>query len=951
MVLSSVLKWCWSRLPGGVVTWEAYELFRIGEQDSDMARDAFATFVPISVESDARTKIVFDFFDLMAAIAAHGKTNGMSGRKLSRLAGWWAFEHLDTSNGFDGGYKSWTSAADATSHLFFAYLRSLSPDSVRGVNGISALPLSLQNLVQTTEYPPAQPPLNTTSKVVMIVDSVSPTPFALLRRAKHFEYREDDEALQQFSDYNDPVQALTDECRRVLKSISSINQSTVSTSKASTSLPDASWSRFEDIGFGGFGEYSDNEDDAEDSAFGKKRRPQGMRSAPQSKNDYGRPTTPSWADFLSSGFVDEPSSPGPPLLSLPPDKVLPPIDTKRGHSSQSHRAGQVKEDLEPGELASINGIYLEDAFWWVWISSLAGEEPTERKAVFGRCALIETNIRGGTWLVIEEMVKGAAPEPEVGAYIAEKKSRFGFSKKGRLNRTMTKKAPPPKIEPYPRSTQDSPMSKTSIGPDQHARIQAAAAALKQKDEDNDITPRRARNGDAMSSKTNSVFTLQPVIMNEAASALKWANSYDKNSIRAAYLGNNFTGKGTPTDSGSKNLVSGNGSLTPVPPKDLPRSESYNFPEQNALPRKETNLVQENERGLPALPPETPKEQSTLENSRQASVEAPPLPENQPPPLPAATNEHPSERAVDEASEVPLPKEYPRPMETAEPQEHQLTSTLSRESQVNGAAGPSPESKRSKKLQKNNRRGIKSLFAKKPLPPSPQQPVDSAAVAAARAAYPGPQMKANFTNSQTTLSRRFSAIGRKKSPAPPMPSPAPPPIKDELESAMMQYDPPQHYEEPAPQNYESQASLSRVDMNEQRQPNQESNNFEQTEHAFNQGPMTDEPAFVPEDSPERATTPVEGSRPSYDVSSVSEDSRPPSPAKDRWAQIRKNAAERAARHSEEQSRKLSEEHSRVSHRDTDDGESDAGPEETIESRVARIKARVAELTGNMEANRA
>ena len=25
------MKWCWSRLPGGVVTWDAYELFRIGE--------------------------------------------------------------------------------------------------------------------------------------------------------------------------------------------------------------------------------------------------------------------------------------------------------------------------------------------------------------------------------------------------------------------------------------------------------------------------------------------------------------------------------------------------------------------------------------------------------------------------------------------------------------------------------------------------------------------------------------------------------------------------------------------------------------------------------------------------------------------------------------------------------------------------------------------------------
>lgn len=31
MVLCSVVKWCWSRLAGGVVSWDAYELFRTGE--------------------------------------------------------------------------------------------------------------------------------------------------------------------------------------------------------------------------------------------------------------------------------------------------------------------------------------------------------------------------------------------------------------------------------------------------------------------------------------------------------------------------------------------------------------------------------------------------------------------------------------------------------------------------------------------------------------------------------------------------------------------------------------------------------------------------------------------------------------------------------------------------------------------------------------------------------
>jgi hypothetical protein len=79
-----------------------------------MARDSFATFIPLSVESDSRTKIIFDFFDLLSAIAAHGKTNGLGGRKLSRLAGWWAFEHSDGGNGFEGGYKGWSAYATST---------------------------------------------------------------------------------------------------------------------------------------------------------------------------------------------------------------------------------------------------------------------------------------------------------------------------------------------------------------------------------------------------------------------------------------------------------------------------------------------------------------------------------------------------------------------------------------------------------------------------------------------------------------------------------------------------------------------------------------------------------------------------------------------------------------------------------------------------------------------
>ena len=87
-----------------------------GFPDSDMARDAFSTFIPIGGDSEARTNIIIDFFDLLAAIAAHGKSNGLGGRKLSRYAGWWAFEHVDTGGGFEAAYKSWA-AYEPSFHL------------------------------------------------------------------------------------------------------------------------------------------------------------------------------------------------------------------------------------------------------------------------------------------------------------------------------------------------------------------------------------------------------------------------------------------------------------------------------------------------------------------------------------------------------------------------------------------------------------------------------------------------------------------------------------------------------------------------------------------------------------------------------------------------------------------------------------------------------------------
>jgi hypothetical protein len=102
-------------------------------------------------------------------------------------------------------------------------------------------------------------------------------------------------------------------------------------------------------------------------------------------------------------------------------------------------------------------------------------------------------------------------------------------------------------------------------------------------------------------------------------------------------------------------------------------------------------------------------------------------------------------------------------------------------------------------------------------------------------------------------------------------------------------------------------LSRVDTNDAQEARQAFSSFDQ-------GPLEDVPAFVP-DSPRRlseahsearsqddAAIPPNISRVRTNDDSTTDLTKEVSPIGDRWAQIRKNAAERAAaRQSEEQSR--------------------------------------------------
>lgn len=845
-------------------------------------------------------------------------------------------------------------AADAASHLFFAYLRSLWPDP-DVVGKIETLPRSLQALLQQTEYPPEPPALmqTTTTKVVMIVDSVSPTPFALLRRAKHFEYRDDDEALQQFSSFEDPVRALTDECRRVLECIATANQSVTAVEGVSQ---EPSWSRFEDFGF------SDLLDQpSSPSANGGTREFSAMNRGARSRaNDFGRPTTPSWADFLSSGFADDSNgqSAAPPLL-LPPDKILPPLgDGARVHSSQSHmRHGltSANEDLEPGELASITQFDLDETFWWVWMTSLASEEPTERKAVFGRCTLIETRIGGGRWLVMEEQIKGAAAGPEEGAYIAEKKGRFSF--RTRLGRRKSTGKKPSAKEPYNRNAANTPMSKSSIAPDQQARVQAAAARLAQKQKEEqaaaEAKERRGRRDESASMKTNSVLTLQPHLVTDAAAAMKWDKKFgegaqDRDAIRAQYLGDINAGKGS-----QHNLAATANGAKPPMTRELSNRDLPSLPNTDAKP---TSSVKETPPSPAPLPPAPAAPISAPQKAEAKSAAQVSLPAKSGTLLPSALDEKPvpaDQLDTHPAFRKPIPERKPM----VSPQQN---SSLQGQSKGVAAAVQKFEANQRsppKKLKKATTAssaasagGFRKFFGKK------KDTTDESGRSLSVSQPPASQ-SGRYTPQPERAPSPY--VERAPSPyvEPASAYTAPPPEPVRAESPAMQPSPAvsavaQDYRDPV------YGRDPRADVHERRA---DPHNFSN----FSQGPMDDMPAFVPEDSDDGELTPSAPAHPvhpsAYDqrgatptgaappqnrdsVSEVSVDmGYAMSPSQDRWAQIRRNAAERAARLSEDQrSRSQSQSHSAAT-----DATDETSGEETIESRVARIKARVAELTGNVD----
>jgi hypothetical protein len=474
------------------------------------------------------------------------------------------------------------------------------------------------------------------------------------------------------------------------------------------------------------------------------------------------------------------------------------------------------------------------------MSSLAPEETPERKSAFGRCAVIETLIRTGRWLVMEEIVKGAAPDPEEGAYIAEKKGFFSWTRRGRgVNRSKsTGKHALDKASSL-KSNGAMGYSKTSIGPDQQAKIQAAALQLhrqeQQKTQQQVLERRGRKDTDWLNDKTNSILTLQPSILNEASPAVKWASKYDKEAIREAYLADMSAGRGL---AGTPSLTNGHGAPT--------------------------------------------------EGEQEHRPELPPKPSSPAPPGPVTIT---SPASVPQRSETPTPQ-APKP----EAKEPETPKDVPKAGGAGGLKKLFSRKNRSSKVPDNAAEQMRAFAAAEQLIPPPVAPSSPPAPAvpqrAAQRVAQREEAKSASPKEQPALLQKSQGIPARV-PVPAVSPVSPPLVRSPV--AAPQAAPAPVSESPAPQE------ISPVSTTEAAPAKAEFTRFDQ-------GPLLDQPAFIPDEGDEdeddavpppiarhspRVPSPVSQASEEKETAPRAAPAAPINEAHARWAQIRKNAAERAA----------------------------------------------------------
>lgn len=423
--LCGVLKWCWARLPGGVITWKVYEKYKSDEK-RNREHDALITLLPRCVESPLQQNIILDFLTLLMKIAEKEKKNGLNGRKLARLAGFWAFDlvqpNKETPTSFGEGLACWSVAAEATYHMFLARIRTQFPKP--GTGKLVSLPKILETMLLSEPYPPKplyKTRLTTVPKITLLVGRLSSDPLVLLQRVAKTIQLSDSSKFASIDEYQtlntlfhskeDIELRMSVESRRILEEISRANGILATdhnmmikdTVNLSYDVRCKTWSKFYNNAF-------------IDPVTGDLHRPLTNYVYPpnyktrieQSQRPYSeRPTTaypPTPELHYSQPLRAETWKNAKDYYEITQD------NKQYANLEAWHHQRKVEEQHRVSCILS--HIEIDDFFAWVWMSSLSPEQTEVRKAMFGRSVVVEVPLyegkAGRRWVVVEEVL---VPKP------------------------------------------------------------------------------------------------------------------------------------------------------------------------------------------------------------------------------------------------------------------------------------------------------------------------------------------------------------------------------------------------------------------------------------------------------------------------------------------------------------------------------------------------------------
>lgn len=432
---------------------------------------------------------------------------------------------------------------------------------------------------------------------MIAVENFSTSPLALLQRARKLRPRSRDAALEELSRHEDPSLALTEECRRVLNAISGVTQVVQQTSDKNT----PSWTQFEDLGFatmldGNTGSVATDKHVLREST---------SSSRPTTASAQREPVRPagasSWNDFMQSGFSSEYDTNNTSTVLTPPDRILPPLNASLVPTTPV----QQTNGTVPGELQSMDRIRVEETFWWVWITSLSGEEPPARQAVFDKCAILEVQTSTGRWLVIEEQVKVQQTyTPERPVLLTPRKSRFSFTKRTRSTQSVENIRP----SSSPLANGRLPSSKViEISGEQRARVHAAAAALVHGQNERAATSALTTQATSRlddnphRSSLSSTTALGANFQSDSATAMQWDRRFEKESTRQKYLEDPNAGRGSANQVSAESMGASTADPQTVP---ITRRER-NLPTPPVSGQSTPALMQHNIMSVTDLPPTLP----------------------------------------------------------------------------------------------------------------------------------------------------------------------------------------------------------------------------------------------------------------------------------------------------------------------------------------------------------